>query len=366
MQQLFQAPQALLCEWKQRATDKCLRFPKQEMPPGTDPPKASVGIEIDSRSGAATLLVEKGVRYRGEHPQVREWLEQGRLQFPSFEALCSWLRSELEPLYKKLAAKPPSDETTPAPGEPTSDCILPLVGREDLLEEINLCLQLQAQPVAVVLVGRSGAGKTAICREVASRWKNNGQGTVQWPELPALLAGVAMPGESQQRMQYLLEGAVRLGSSGLLVLEAIHLTCGTERVAWGGLEAERRKRLVPDTAICLGLCSAIDAGLKIVGTTSPRGLSALRQPALMRRLEIIELSEPTDEQMAGAILPAVADCLQRHYDVETTPESLRLVLHRSRELPGAQPGKAIRMLERAVVQARVRGLAVLGPDDVLP
>jgi hypothetical protein len=34
-------------------------------------------------------------------------------------------------------------------------------------------------------------------------------------------------------------------------------------------------------------------------------------------------------------------------------------------MPGAQPGKVLRVLDNALARARRQGLQVLGPDDVL-
>jgi hypothetical protein len=367
MDQFCHATDAALANLKRRATGRCLQFHEQELPPGANPQWARIGIEVDPRDGAATLLVEKGIAYHGDQPMVRKWLKEGCLRFENFEEMCRWIREELAVLYRPL---PPrlNHSPDPASGAPLHQAAgLPLVGCDEMVRQIELCLAHELQPTAVVLAGRSGVGKTAICNEVAGRWQMSSTShVVSRVELAGLLAGTACSAERQRRLQQVLEQALPLRPNVLLVLEDLHLACaGDTVVQFAPFDSGRPKRQPDDPLASLLLQSAIDAGLHVLATTTPRGLSLLRGAALRRRIEIIEVPEPSPMVMLTAILPAVAGNLEKRLGVQIAPESLGMTLRQSECLFGAQPAKAIRLLERAAIKAKSRALPVLGPDDVL-
>jgi hypothetical protein len=221
----------------------------------------------------------------------------------------------------------------------------PLVGRDALLEEAEAALAQETERVAVVFTGPAGVGKTALCRELAWRWQQKAPGrTACRVDVPALLVGAALPTQRTERFQRLYREAQTLGPAALLILEDLPFACAT------GVTR-------------LALCQAIDAGVHVCATALPSGLLVLRDPSLRRRLHTIVVPEPEAEELAETILPAVARHLEIRYAVKVTPEALRLAgrVQRGR---GAQPGRAIRVLDGALARARQRGLTFLGPDDV--
>jgi ATP-dependent Clp protease ATP-binding subunit ClpA len=189
-------------------------------------------------------------------------------------------------------------------------------------------------------------GKTALCRELAWRWRQKEAGrTACRVDVPALLAGSSLPNQRNERFQTLYREARGLGPAALLVLEDLPFACTT------GLTR-------------LALCQAIDAGLRLCAATLPSGLLVLRDVSLRRRLHTIAVPQPGPEELAETILPAVARHLEIRYGVHVTREALALV-GRAERGRGAQPGRAIRVLDGALARARQKGLTFLGPDDVL-
>jgi hypothetical protein len=95
MRQFFDGDESAYGGLEERARRACVRFRRQEMPPGCDPPEADIGFEIEEASGTVRLLVTKNVRYRGANLSVREWLDAGAKSFPSFSAMTDWIRGTL-------------------------------------------------------------------------------------------------------------------------------------------------------------------------------------------------------------------------------------------------------------------------------
>jgi hypothetical protein len=98
---------------RHRARRACVRFPDQEMPPGSAPARAAIGFEIDAHTGRVRLLVERGVVYQGSINEVERWLAEGSRTFEDIAQLRSWLGSKLRQAYgvrpSELASEPGSN-----------------------------------------------------------------------------------------------------------------------------------------------------------------------------------------------------------------------------------------------------------------
>ena len=367
MDQLYQAPDTALADLKRRAVGQCIVFHDQQLPPGANPARARIGIEVDTQ-GAASLLIGKGIAYHGDRPMVRQWLTEGCLQFESFERLCLWIRQELAPLYR--AGEPDTYPHVPGlirawsnrDGEP------PLVRRDALIQEIELNLARQARPIGLILVGPSGVGKTAVCREVARRWEAKQTANMAFGlNLPAVLAGAADISEQHQRLQQVFAGLLELVPRGLLIVENVALMCGPNpRGAGANVVGIARRRPMADRLLHRTIQEAVDAGLHILGTAAHGRLGISRDAACRRRFRLLRIPELTTRAVVDEILPAVAKHLAKRFHIEIAPECLSAAVREGSDTTVAQPAKAISVLEQAVVRAKSRGLVVVGPDDVVP
>lgn len=95
MRQFLNGHDMAFADLERQARSACVVFGNAEMPSGTTPPRARIGFEVDPASGAAVLLVERGLTYAGSVDSVWEWLATGEKRFRSFRDLANWIRGEL-------------------------------------------------------------------------------------------------------------------------------------------------------------------------------------------------------------------------------------------------------------------------------
>jgi hypothetical protein len=93
MRELILGSRQWFAELAGRAAGCCIVFPRAEMPPGTLPRVADVGVEVDPENGRAKLCVERGAVYRGSDKEIAKWLQHGQREFPNIDSLRQWLVS---------------------------------------------------------------------------------------------------------------------------------------------------------------------------------------------------------------------------------------------------------------------------------
>jgi hypothetical protein len=107
-----------------RARGQCMRFRGQRLP-GAVPEAVDVGFEIDADSGRSILWLQKGVHWSVQDLSVKVWLEQGRIDFDSFDALQGWLMGPLQREYhaaleRHAGSRDDATAPTAAPRTPPS------------------------------------------------------------------------------------------------------------------------------------------------------------------------------------------------------------------------------------------------------
>ena len=125
MYQFIESGDSAWSDLEQRARRACVVFRDQEMPPGSAPPQARIGLEIDPTTRAARLYVERGVAWQGDAPPVRAWLAAGQHDFADFGQLRAWVQHDLARCYPRpvriqTPAAPLASLTSSLPEEPPS------------------------------------------------------------------------------------------------------------------------------------------------------------------------------------------------------------------------------------------------------
>lgn len=160
MQAFIDATDSQLADLKRRALGKCLRYREQLLPPGTEPRRAAIGIEI--ASGATILYVDRGIDYRGASDAVREWVEAGYKKFTTFEDMSSWLRHDLAAAYRQSTPTPLALDRAAIFEHLTHE----VRGQDDVIDFLtasvarHVAKRSPRRPLTLFAVGPTGVGKT--------------------------------------------------------------------------------------------------------------------------------------------------------------------------------------------------------------
>ncbi len=369
MHQFLRADRTAWKELERKVRGRCLRFADQELPPGASPKRGQVGLEVDSDSGRAVLYVERGVSYSdpgNDHLSIQQWLRSGRLDFSSFEELSQWVGRELATTYEA----PPASRDWPTGVVTDWPCrtdFPPLIGRDEELAEAETVLGQTLERSAVVFVGRSGVGKSAIARELAWRWcERDTQHIAARVEPSRLLAGATCPADRSERLTKAFDALTHLGDKALVIIDSLDAMCGwpAARPTDSFAPKQPRYRLRPDHWSLVTLRAAIDDGLKLCATLPPRGLTLLGDPELRRRLKVITLHTPTERHLHEELLPTAGRWFEQVHGVAIPEPTLRFALRHPTMTERCQPAAVLRLIEHAVLRAKSRGQKTLCPDDL--
>jgi ATP-dependent Clp protease ATP-binding subunit ClpB len=222
----------------------------------------------------------------------------------------------------------------------------PVIGRGGELRRLVTILE-RRQKSHPLLVGEPGVGKGAVIRALATRLARGDVPTTLAAaslvelDLGPLLAGARLRGDVEGRLKALIDG-LRPDAPTVLVIR------GLDQLLFQGGSG---------SAVGDVLLSALDRGaLRLLGTTTPEGLKRLaeRDPALLRRLTVLPVEEPTTEQ-AIEILRGVLGRYEAHHGVHVSESAVRsAVALAKRYVPDRfLPDSALDLLDEAAAALRV-------------
>jgi len=219
----------------------------------------------------------------------------------------------------------------------------PVVGRgHEIRTMIDILLRRrQNNPL---LTGEAGVGKTAVVEGLALAVAHGDVPPALLSvrllslDVGALLAGASMRGEFESRLKGVLEEAGKSVSPVILFVDEIHTLVGAGGQAGTGDAANLLK-----PALARGTLRTIGAT-----TWSEFKRHVEKDPALTRRFQVLQVSEP-EEMAAVQMVRGLVRALAEHHRVAVLDEAVRAAVMLShRYIPARQlPDKAISLLDTA-------------------
>lgn len=228
----------------------------------------------------------------------------------------------------------------------------PIIGRKDEIRTLAQML-LQSRKNNIILTGEAGVGKTGVVEGLAQRFASG-----QVPEefqsvriveisMASLVAGTTFRGDFEARFEGMIKEAAATPNL-VLFIDEIHLLMGAGQSAGGAMDAAN----ILKPALSRGEIRVIGAT-----TTSEYRRFIEKDPALVRRFQILEISEPGRSETLK-ILEGLKSRLEDHHKVSIAPDALIAAVDLSvRYVPDRRlPDKAVDLIDQACAQARLQSL----------
>jgi ATP-dependent Clp protease ATP-binding subunit ClpC len=228
----------------------------------------------------------------------------------------------------------------------------PIIGRKDEIRALAQML-LQSRKNNIILTGEAGVGKTGVVEGLAQRFASG-----EVPEefqsiriveisMASLVAGTTFRGDFEARFEATIKEAAA-NPNLVLFIDEIHLLMGAGQSAGSGMDAAN----ILKPALSRGEIRVIGAT-----TTSEYRRFIEKDPALVRRFQTLEISEPNRSETLK-ILEGLKSRLEGHHNVSIAPDALSAAVDLSvRYVPDRRlPDKAVDLIDQACAQARLQSL----------
>ena len=243
------------------------------------------------------------------------------------------------------------------------DKIDPVIGRETEIHQLYEIL-LRRRQNNPILTGEAGVGKTAVAEGFALEIA---KGTAPEPflnihvwslDLGSLKAGAGVRGEYEQRLKSVITEVKDSPRPIILFVDEAHLLMGG---GGGGEPADAANLIKPELA---------RGELRMVAATTWSDYKRYveKDPALIRRFQVIKVREPSPEQ-TSLIIHGIKGKMIDHHQVEIHEDAIEAAISLSnRYIVGRKlPDKAIAVLDTACARTRLeasqRGSAAVNGED---
>jgi type VI secretion system protein VasG len=231
-----------------------------------------------------------------------------------------------------------------------------VTGRDEEIRQIVDVLMRRRQNNPI-LTGEAGVGKTAVVEGFACRIARGDvppplrDVTLRALDIGLLQAGASMKGEFEQRLRSVIEDVQASPKPVILFIDEAHTLIGAGGAAGTGDAANLLK-----PALARGTLRTIAAT-----TWAEYKKHIEKDPALTRRFQVVQVSEPS-ETKALTMMRALVAPLEKHHGVQILDEAVEASVRLShRYIPARQlPDKAVSLLDTACARVAI-GLHSIPP-----
>lgn len=232
--------------------------------------------------------------------------------------------------------------------------------RENEIEKVILALS-RKKKCNPLLVGPAGVGKTAIVEELVRRIEKNLvpsnllNNKVYMIEMGSLISGTKYRGEFEERLNKIIKEMVNY-KKAIIFIDEIHTMVGA-----GGAEGAINASDILKPYLARGLIKCIGAT-----THNEYNNSILKDKALARRFDVIDVSEPSKEDMKKLLLS-----IKKEYEVYHKLHIPNKLINKIIELSDyymksiANPDKSIDLLDSSCAYAKMHNKDNLTESDII-
>ncbi|MBI2171779.1 MAG: ATP-dependent Clp protease ATP-binding subunit [Chloroflexi bacterium] len=281
----------------------------------------SLGVSLEKVRTETNRILSQNVAQSGQHPQGRS--------------------ASRTPTLDQLGI----DLTQMA----RNDKLDPVVGRSKEIQRVVQILSRRTKNNPV-LIGEPGVGKTAIVEALAQRIISGDvpeglqRKRVVTLDMGVLVAGTKYRGEFEERLKKVIE-EIKSSGNCILFIDEMHTMVGAG-AAEGAVDAANilKPSLARGELQCIG-ATTLDDYRKYVE----------RDPALERRFQPINVTEPTVEETIE-ILRGIRHRYEGHHHLKIEDEALEAAAHLSSRYISDRflPDKAIDLVDEASSRVRIR------------
>ncbi len=235
----------------------------------------------------------------------------------------------------------------------------PIVGRDEEIRQIVDILMRRRQNNPI-LTGEAGVGKTAVVEGFALRIARGDvppalkDVALRTLDLGLLQAGASMKGEFENRLRQVIDEVQASPKPIILFIDEAHQLIGAGGAAGQGDAANLLK-----PALARGTLRTVAAT-----TWAEYKKYFEKDPALVRRFQVINIAEPSEDK-ALLMIRGVASTLEKHHRVQVLDEGLEGAVKLShRYIHGRQlPDKAVSLIDTACARVAIGQHAVPAEVD---
>ncbi len=219
----------------------------------------------------------------------------------------------------------------------------PVIGREKEIRQV-VDILLRRRQNNPILTGEAGVGKTAVVEGLALRVATGDVPAVlkdveiRTLDMGLLQAGASVKGEFENRLKNVIDEVKQSPHAIILFIDEAHTMIGA-----GGTAGQNDAANLLKPALARGELRTIAAT-----TWSEYKKYFEKDAALARRFQVVKVEEP-DEDIASAMLRAMAPLMEQHFGIRILDEAVTEAVRLShRYISGRQlPDKAVSVLDTA-------------------